>query len=1301
MADIESSVALDISDARGSIEDLGDLIRTEVGGAFDDVVADFQSAFTQIDFTGILTEGQAASELLGESFRAELQGSVETALSDGFAQGGLVGAAAILDTGQQALDELAAAAVEQLPDAFAQAGIIGGAALLDTGQQAIGELAQDARDELGGALTEAAKEFTSALDTGAPLESLDLSAATDQFEQLTVAAQDAGDQSEETAGDFSSVQGSGEALGNALQVAQGHTGGLTGQLTRAAGAAGPVVIGVTAAAGAATAFAAAGLTAVAAAERLDQVFGTFADDLDRINVGGLNGDLDDLAVKAGSTASPLRQVVANLGQFTVAEGLSQQESAGLAEKFSALTLRAIALNPRLGDAGEAGQRLFNALKSGRATALTPFALGIDAVGVKVKALELGLISSMDQSLTPFQRLMAGIQLATEKAGNSLGSDFDRGAQQAATRVKALKAALEESVEKLGTPLVEPLLAFGERLVPIAEQVGRLAAVILTAFVPVLEDLTPLLTALADTLEVVGNVLEVIAPLLSPVIAGFLAFKVASAVATSGATLLAGGIGRIGGTLAALRGQEVVAGGALTKIGTGIGKVAAAAPGIAVGLGIGISSMKQFGETTEGTVGTVGGFAVAGAALGSVIPGVGTALGAVGGVLAGVTVGLIAGGESVDDYRAKFTKLGSELDTFNRKQALQKFIDQLGDRDLLGLMVGDVKAVTDEVEALAKSSPAAAEKVVAGLKAMRDESGKPLFNKKEAELLDRAVRSGTKALKEANEEKTKADARNKELTSSSATAAEQIAKQAAAEKLAAEELLNMTEAAVGALPQVSAAFDEAVGAADRFGASVSSIANDGFAALQKAADTFGVAATPSNLQDALRHRLDAAARFQFDLLTIFVNGQRSLAEFLAEKGPEEAGGLAQQIAQSIRDGQPEVAGAIEGTLAEIRGIDEKLAGAITLDKFREKLFGQIVSTAVFADNLSAIVEAGFGAVAKKVSELGPEKGGEVAQQLADGIRRGEPEVAKQLEDLLSFKEAQGEKFGENFKNVLSGKIRDGAKAAKEEARTSMEEIPGVIGEIAPLAAVEATNLGEGVTSELAVGLDGVGRVTKRAVDSAIDEVKKGKPGGELAGKVSGEAVANAFGIGIEPMSGKARTAASGAGEEVRKGLDSAVQFAFFGGLSIGQSAAAGIAAGLTAADLAGAAQTATDNILGKVKEKLGITSPSKVFADEVGRPIGQGIALGIESEQGRIEQSLIDAVKPPAVARQGSVIDGATIARSRPALVADFPAPSSDGVRDVWNIEKVVLEQAPTNPTREVMRATRTLGRARAHAQLGP
>ena len=78
-------------------------------------------------------------------------------------------------------------------------------------------------------------------------------------------------------------------------------------------------------------------------------------------------------------------------------------------------------------------------------------------------------------------------------------------------------------------------------------------------------------------------------------------------------------------------------------------------------------------------------------------------------------------------------------------------------------------------------------------------------------------------------------------------------------------------------------------------------------------------------------------------------------------------------------------------------------------------------------------------------------------------------------------------------------------------------------------------------------------------------------------------------------------------------------------SLGTNIIDGIAAGISSAagSIASAARSAAQNALNSAKSLLGIHSPSSVFRDQVGKMIGEGMALGIEDSEGAVDKALAE------------------------------------------------------------------------------
>lgn len=259
-----------------------------------------------------------------------------------------------------------------------------------------------------------------------------------------------------------------ESIDSLANSSSGASAGLT-QMSEAgaAGAGAMSALGVgTLSAGAAVVFMAnAGIDAASALERFNLVAGDNADALRSIDVGGLSGDIGDLALNIGSSDEAMLNATASFVTFAESTGASSDQITEASDNINALALRAVALNPSLGDAGAVAERLMTALaRGGRATA--GFGIGLTSAEINARALADTGKTSADQ-LTQFEKAAAGAEIATERLGDTMGSDYAAGAENAANKTAAAKEQFGEAAEAIGTQMLPEVLNLTEGLTQLA------------------------------------------------------------------------------------------------------------------------------------------------------------------------------------------------------------------------------------------------------------------------------------------------------------------------------------------------------------------------------------------------------------------------------------------------------------------------------------------------------------------------------------------------------------------------------------------------------------------------------------------------------------------------------------------------------------------------------------------------------------------------------------------------------------------------------------------------------------------
>lgn len=236
-------------------------------------------------------------------------------------------------------------------------------------------------------------------------------------------------------------------LGEAAQGALGGMGGLGGAAGGAAGALDSTALAGGAAAAGLFSFSQAAIDAESAAQRFDLITGGMGDSIRTIDVGGLSGDIGELALKLGSSDEAMLNASASFVTFGQSTGASNNEIVAASNNINALALRAVALNPSLGDAGAVAERMTNALaRGGRAT--TAFGIGLTSAEINARAMaDTGKASATE--LTQFEKAAAGAAIATERLGDSMGSDFAAGATNARTEWNRMTESLGEAQETVG------------------------------------------------------------------------------------------------------------------------------------------------------------------------------------------------------------------------------------------------------------------------------------------------------------------------------------------------------------------------------------------------------------------------------------------------------------------------------------------------------------------------------------------------------------------------------------------------------------------------------------------------------------------------------------------------------------------------------------------------------------------------------------------------------------------------------------------------------------------------------------
>lgn len=371
------------------------------------------------------------------------------------------------------------------------------------------------------------------------------------------------------------------------------------------------------------------------------------------------------------------------------------------------------------------------------------------------------------------------------------------------------------------------------------------------------------------------------------------------------------------------------------------------------------------------------------------------------------------------------------------------------------------------------------------------------------------------------------------------------------------------------------------------------------------------------------------------------------------------GLDQGLIEQLRQAGPKMA---DQTQALVDASDEQLGALNTKwseagDKAKEGFLRGINATGVeLAPEIQAMVTAIGDEFRTALQDAGFDvKGREVATKTAEGIRAGQPDVQQATSEMT-------EASKQAFNNLPTEAKYSGAQMSSNYAQGISESSPLVqtasdfikstaVGAISTLGGEGQTagsNFGGGVSTGIGSAQGSVAAssaaMTIAAAGQMISMTFKGMTAGQQfgggislgigtkQGQVStsskglqstanqsvaslgsdGRRAGHQFGSGVAGGVSSQGGAVGGASSYLRSIAHANMSGGFGGGYNAGMSIGEGLSAGIyaMAGSVASAAASIADAAVGAARSVLRINSPSKVFRDQIGRAIPEGMAVGI-------------------------------------------------------------------------------------------
>lgn len=256
--------------------------------------------------------------------------------------------------------------------------------------------------------------------------------------------------------------------------------------------------------------------------------------------------------------------------------------------------------------------------------------------------------------------------------------------------------------------------------------------------------------------------------------------------------------------------------------------------------------------------------------------------------------------------------------------------------------------------------------------------------------------------------------------------------------------------------------------------------------------------------------------------------------------------------------------------------------------------------------------------------GQAKGAELGSGVASGATGGASAVQAAADTLKMFAvtgmsglgqegQAKGSEFGTGVASGISvgQQVAIGAASALNLAVSAQFLTMGTNGQQA--GSQFGSGVGGGITSTQGIATGAAG-IMKQLINVSVSSLGSD-------GRNSG----TQFGAGVTSGIASQNGAVHGASSSLKSSAHSGMSGGYSGGYSAGMAIGEGMMSGIyaMAGSVAAAAASIASSAVAAARSTLRINSPSKVFRDQVGRAIPEGMAVGIEKYGYYVDDSMTD------------------------------------------------------------------------------
>lgn len=241
--------------------------------------------------------------------------------------------------------------------------------------------------------------------------------------------------------------------------------------------------------------------------------------------------------------------------------------------------------------------------------------------------------------------------------------------------------------------------------------------------------------------------------------------------------------------------------------------------------------------------------------------------------------------------------------------------------------------------------------------------------------------------------------------------------------------------------------------------------------------------------------------------------------------------------------------------------------------------------------------------------------EIPDSIIEGLKNGTLSVddaMKQIEEIIkNGGQVDLTEEGKGIPDTLSGGMKLGIDTVGAVAAEVVDAAVSPMGSPTPISS--AGSYGQLMAGAYAGGIDSGQGQAKASGTGLAGASVEGMSSAEAEAKLRGTLTGGSFNAAIDSMKPAANAAGKGVSTSAVNALGSAESRASSAGKGIGTAFADGIPKGINIKipAIVSSAIAAVNVALNAAKKAAGINSPSKKAADMIGKPVPQGIAMGIE------------------------------------------------------------------------------------------